>query len=487
MVKVLFYNWVDDRDVQRRGGGVTVYQAAVVAALGQGTWATPTCLTSGLSYDLRQGAPRWEQMRRTKGQTPRYEIVNSGTQAPSHNSFYDPAQVSHAATRDVFFDFIEKTGPYDVIHFNNLEGLPAEVLTLKERWPDTRVIFSLHNYYPVCPQVNLWFQERELCEDFDKGRKCAVCLVDPVQHRAQRLSGAVSYSASKVGISAESTLFKRGVKPAVRTAGRGLRGAKRLAQVVRKPVGTVQETGSNASHFATRRAAMIDLINTHCDRVLCVSDAVQRLAVQYGISSELAVTSYIGSKAAQLWQDTKPAVSSQAEILRLAYLGYMRRDKGFFFLLDTLEDLPDTLAQRIHMVIAAPKGDSTAMDRIAALRHRLAGLTYHDGYTHDQLDGILSGVTAGVVPVQWHDNLPQVAIEMHARHIPLITSDLGGARELSNCPDMTFVAQDTAAFIDILQRLGSGAFDAGAYWASAMPPIDLAKHLDALKQHYLGA
>ena len=48
--------------------------------------------------------------------------------------------------------------------------------------------------------------------------------------------------------------------------------------------------------------------------------------------------------------------------------------------------------------------------------------------------------TSGVVPVLWHDNLPQVAIEMHARHIPLLTSDMGGAQELGNCPEMVFAA-----------------------------------------------
>ena len=62
-----------------------------------------------------------------------------------------------------------------------------------------------------------------------------------------------------------------------------------------------------------------------------------------------------------------------------------------------------------------------------------------------RIDAIISQMDVGLVPVMWEDNLPQVAIEMHARHVPLLTSDLGGAQELANFPEMVFKAGDVAA------------------------------------------
>jgi len=459
-LRVLHYNWVDYLDEENRGGGVTVYQLMVMRALAEDAWADATFLCSGLSYDLRGGPPRWEQIKHgpSENRANRYEIVNSGTQAPGHHSFGLSSQLDDADTLAVLFDFIDKTGPYDVIHFNNLEGLPATALTLKARWPDTKVILSLHNYYPICPQVNLWFQEREICDDFEGGAKCAVCLPEARDPRMLRLSGALAYRAKRLGIRPGSWLFDHGLRWGIRQGGRLLRLIRRKGRAPAAKAPVSRPLG-NAAHFAQRRQTMIETINQNCDHVLCMSDAVRAVALRFGVSPDIARTSYIGTKEARSWHHTTPRTSlcDDDGTLRICFMGYMRRDKGFYFLLELLEALPEDHAARIHLVLAARKGDAATMARVDALRARLGGLTYHDGYTHDGLDDILHGVGVGIIPVLWHDNLPQVALEMHARHIALLTSDLGGAQELGNCPDMVFKAGDIAAASAAIARILDGA------------------------------
>ena len=169
-VRVLYVNWVDYLDAEGRGGGVSLYQRNLMAARpGPDT----VFLAAGTAHDLRPGPPRWEPMRHgpDTDRARRVEIVNSGVMAPAHVSFGDPAQVGHPATEAVFLDFLARQGPFDVVHFNNLEGLPVTVLGLKARFPDTRVVLSLRNYYPVCPQVNLWWREKQNCGDFEGGKR----------------------------------------------------------------------------------------------------------------------------------------------------------------------------------------------------------------------------------------------------------------------------------------------------------------------------
>jgi hypothetical protein len=124
------------------------------------------------------------------------------------------------------------------------------------------------------------------------------------------------------------------------------------------------------------------------------------------------------------------------------------------------------------------------MDRITALSERFASMLFADGYAHDQLDELLSEVDLGVVPVLWEDNLPQVAIEMHARHIPLLTSDLGGAQELGNCPDMVFRAGDTQDFAARIGAILDGAVSVDDYWRGAMAPYSMQDHLLELQAVY---
>lgn len=496
-MRILFYNWVDYLDDEKRGGGVSVYQKNVIHALEHIPATTCLFLSSGISYDLRPGKPRWERVRHgpAEDRDIRYEIVNSGVLSPAHHDFGVPAQVSEPATEAAFFDFLEKKGPFDVVHFNNLEGIPARVLALKERYPETRVVFSMHNYYPLCPQVNLWREERENCTDFKDGHKCLTCLPHRHDRRAVRLADAVAFNLKKRGIRPGSRLFDRAFGPSIRLAGRALRFYQR--RFGRRPELPPQDDAPQArgplhrvetpnKPFQRRRAAMSELINTHCDAVLCVSDRVGEVARHFGIAPGLIHTSYIGSPHAAKFDETHPreTLARPDGTLTLGYLGYMRRDKGFFFLLDALEKLPLKLSRRIELVIAARLSDQPTMERITALSERFRAVWYTNGYKPDELDRILADVDVGVVPVLWEDNLPQVAIEMHARHIPLLTSDLGGAQELGRCKDMVFKAGDAKAFRARLEAILEGRIDARAYWEGAMHPHSMQTHLAELAAVY---
>ncbi len=73
---------------------------------------------------------------------------------------------------------------------------------------------------------------------------------------------------------------------------------------------------------------------------------------------------------------------------------------------------------------------------------------------------------------------------MHCNHIPVLTSDLGGAQELSNYPDMIFRAGDIASFQARLQAILFGAVDLDANWAGARSPTSMAEHLAHLAEAY---
>lgn len=498
-MNILFYNWVDYLDDEKRGGGVTVYQRNLIQAMRAEQDVSCTFLSSGISYDVLPNPPRWERVKHgaSDDRDIRFEIVNSGVLSPAHHAFGDERQVTEPETEAVFFDFLRKNGPFDVVHFNNLEGLPAGVLKLKEHFPETRVVFSLHNYYPVCPQVNLWHQERENCVDFDQGRKCEHCLPHHHDARVVELANGVAFNLKKRGIRPGSKAFDRGFGPAMRFAGRALRFYNRRfrSRATPAPVQSLPGPGNSrllrrveGSHvkFARRRAAMVEAINTHCDHVLCVSDRVGVVARKFGIAPDLIQTSYIGTQHAAKYAETtpQPTLTKSDGTLTIAYLGYMRQDKGFFFLLDALEATPDAVADKINVVICSRLIDQPTMDRITRLSDRFASVLFADGYAHDELDELLEHVDLGIIPVLWEDNLPQVAIEMHARHIPLLTSDLGGAQELGNTSDFVFKAGDSKDFIKKIKAMLNGEVWLEDYWKNAMAPYSMDDHIQELKNVY---
>ncbi|MCU0899534.1 MAG: glycosyltransferase [Cypionkella sp.] len=490
-MRILYVNWVDYLDPEHRGGGVSLYQRNLMRALGARGDVEARFIACGTSYDPLRPAPRWERMRHgpKEARDRRFDLVNSGTLAPGHASFGDAAQVSHPATEAVFFDFLDRTGPYDVVHFNNLEGIPVDVLRLKERFPATRLVLSLHNYYPFCSQVNFWQDEARNCRDDEGGQRCVTCLPHRWNAGQIKAGHGLAYRLKVAGVSPQGALFRqtfRVVFGVGRRLGR-LRARLDRRKFLAAPAAEGALLGAGLA-FLRRRAAMVARINAHCDLVLCVSDRVRQIALRQGVLPEKAVTNYIGTVEAQHFA-TAPA---RGPILRpdgsvkLAYFGYMRRDKGFYFLLDALEALPDAVLARLHLVVAARRGEPEVMARLAALEKRLAGFLHRDGYGHDDLDGLLQDVGLGLLPVMWEDNLPQVAIEMHARRIPLLCSDLGGARELGSSPDFVFAAGDVAAFRNRIEAILSGQIGPEDYWRSAMVPQTMGPHLDALLALYRG-
>src|SRR5262249_23128484 len=67
-------------------------------------------------------------------------------------------------------------------------------------------------------------------------------------------------------------------------------------------------------------------------------------------------------------------------------------------------------------------------------------------------------IDLGIVPVLWEDNLPQVAIEFVGSGLPVLSSDLGGAQELLDCPRLTFRA---GSFKDFFAKLQGVVDDPG--------------------------
>lgn len=490
-MKILFYNWVQFDDPEKRGGGVSIYQKHVVEKLSEGGENDIYFLSSGIAYNFFR---RKTYYRRTinifADRCRSFEIVNSSVLSPGHFCYDSESVLKDAQTTKVFVDFINRHGPFDVIHLNNLEGLPAEVLVIKQYCPDTRVCLMLHNYYPFCPQVNFWKREAQRCHDYRNGFDCINCLPHRISSEIVLAAHCLAFHLKYLGVKPHSWLFKRAFAMArpFYTAYRfiGRMQENRDAETVHdRDVEVFTDLTQKAEYFSDRRTTFVSLINGNVDKVLAVSRRVSEIAAAYGIEKSKIEITYIGTKHADdAWKYAKRQDFSNS--LTLCYMGYMRRDKGFYFLLDTLEQMPLEMAGQINVIFAAKNTDSAACGRIKRLGKRLGRVTYVDGYTHEQLDEILCNADLGVIPVLWEDNLPQVAIEMVSRGIPILTSDLGGASEIGNNVGFVFKNGDLQDFLVKLDRLLNRETPLSAFWDSAMKLVTFDEHAKQLQAVYTG-
>lgn len=480
-MKVVYYNWVDHDDIQKRGGGVTVYQKNLASHMpAEGTYF----ISAGVYYVKKSPDPHFTR------QGNKFFIYNSGTLAPSHASFGRKEQIYHVGTTNVFIKALEEIGTPDIVHFNNIEGLPVETLyAIKRAFPQTHLIFSVHNYYPFCPQVNLWRKEQSNCIDFYEGRGCTNCVSAPKafdkqsrRYHRTNFTDKLRPDTSKF-VKFFVSLFADVVWTIARRPSRRPNREDDVAST-KLPYFPFEhrDLSVEGSFFAQRRANFVKAINDCCSIVLPVSNRVGELCKKYGIDPSLLRTSYIGTGQSHHYDPTKRVAKP---VKSIGYLGYMRRDKGFYFFLEAMNRLPRSISEKLTLIVAAKNTDGRAVEEIQELATKFENVIYVDGYTPNTLPSILKKTDLAVVPVLWEDNLPQVAIEANCHNVAVFASDLGGPAEVTGRnPDFTFDAGSHPDFIAKLSKIVSEGITVEGYWKGTMMPINMEQHCEELRGIY---
>lgn len=474
-MRILLYNFVQPEEPG--AGGVGVYLNNLARAL-KGHGHDVITLSAGDRYSPTQREPR---VVFSDDGYHRAVIVNSPVIAPAAYSFGDPDTYLTSKALDFVPALLaERYGRIDVFHFQNIEGLTKSFfVTLREAFPDARIIYSAHNYHPVCPRVSLWYQDRVLCTDYRDGLACTMCLApvfDPNYIRGRRRLIWLEKAYPRA-----MGLFTPALA-AAKYARRTLLKRRGQADVIENPEAATP-TGASSASYADFRRSNIALFADVFDQVLAVSKRTGQVIVDRGVPANKVVVSYIGTahKATYL-SSTK--ITDLGEALHLGYIGYMGTDKGFNFLLESLEKLPADVASKMTVTIAARNTFPERHARMERLRGRFKNLRYFDGYTHANLDQVLAGVNVGLIPVLWEDNLPQTAIELVSRGIPVLTSDRGGAQEIAENDRFIFRAGDHDDFVDRVTRISRREIGLGEFWERDMRVFSMDEHVADLMRHY---
>jgi len=515
-MRILLYNWIQDFDPEKRGGGVRIYQGNLIGELiKRGEYEVYT-LYSGVGYSFFRDKPFIKKIRLKSKLMPEkaffskifsYEIINSDVLAPAHFCFGDTENLfEYNDTFNIFNEFLEKHGPFDVIHFNNLEGLPFSVLELKNNYPKTKFIFSAHNYYAVCPQVNLWRNETEHCYDYKDGILCETCINRP-NKKEILFANRLAYTIKKIGFTGASRKFRKVFRVAGEMRHKNaypkikkiIQATYWVCRLIKIDIRSLFKKNSSKSarikrkkkpvvfdHGKYRRDKPTYLLNTFVDRIIAVSNQAKDVITAMGVKEELIAVSYIGTMHYERFMKGPWRIAkNNAAELSICYMGYMRRDKGFSFLVETLEKMPLYLSKKIRVKIIAPVTDQHAFQRLKDISPKYAHLEVINGYQHDELDSLLEDCDVGIVPVLWQDNLPQIAIEIVSRGVPIITSHLGGAKELGgNNEEFIFLAGAHRGLIRKISGLISGEIQLSSYWKKASSLVNMQEHVDELLSLY---
>ena len=461
--KILIYNWVPFDNVNNAGGGVTVYCRNLIKTIIKNRPDMDVYfLSSGWAYDISKEECYIRKINNIFGNRCKsFEVVNSPVPAPQDMLFGNPEiAFENNMLKDVIRGFVRKYGTFETIHFNNIEGLSLDVFDLKKEFTDTRFVFSLHNYVPICMTgfyydrfahknciPNCTADECDKCIDRSKMRNYASEMIG---------RGRVNYSGEldKIKEYEWSDYFsfdKLNIK-------------------------------KNAEKFIEFKNRATQALNENMDVILAVSKRVYDIAIENNILEKKLVLSYIGTRVAEF--QVGKSNCKCGKYFKIGYLGSNLdyEEKGYPFLLSTLESMDKKYAQKIDLVLT-----TTTCGKDNEIHERLNN--FHNveiihGYKHEDLNGILTGVNLGIIPVLWEDNLPQVAIEMVAFGVPILSSDAGGASELTKSKAFKFKSGNKKDLLDKLYALVDQKVNLSEFWDSHDGLCTNQEHYEQIEKIY---
>lgn len=453
--RILIYNWAPYDNLQKHGGGVTLYCKNLISAIIKDY---PTAqiyfLSSGYVYEADKLHTYIRKIDSIYGERCyQYEIVNSPVPAPQSNILLNPlVAIENSELKSILKEFITSHGPFQAMHFNNIEGLSLDVLDLKQDFPKTKFIYSLHNYVPIC-LTGFYYQRHNhcICNPSHTNFDCINCInCNYPKDIAENI-----YKVAKFNANPKKLIEK-----------------KQWVSKFKFDKLDKQVSADNILDFAK---TAVHKINKNCDKILAVSKRVYDIAKANGLNANKMSVSYIGTRVAN--HQVGKSISPVKERLKILFLGndLHYKEKGYPFLLNALEKLDPKYSSKIDLVLTVKPSQHPKY--IYAKLKNFNSVKVIQGYTHSDLQRIFDGCNLSIIPVLWEDNLPQISIESVAFGVPVLASSFGGASELCSDPAFSFKGGDTKDFLDKIIFFVEHPEYLKNYWESHKGLTTMSKHI----------
>lgn len=402
-------------------GGVEVYTLALSKALrSTGHDVAVFCREPG------EGRPIYSVRDEVIEDIPVRFVVNRFDGTTSLAPRYYDRQI------EVLFErWVEEQQP-SVIHFQHTHGLSASLLA-RAAAMGIPFVMTLHDYWYMCPQVNLLRPDNNLCVGSHHDANCYECLfgrpyppfgpntpdfdaplslpsVKPVESRPLGLSDATYYPLQKM-LPWPVRRLLLSVYDWARL--RLLPYAKSFLAAVR-PV--------DMEPLRVRARYMQNLLSL-CEYIIVPSNVVKTQYVDFGVPAERIQVVPHGMDML-VWESFRPAQRPQGQGLRFGYIGSLLRHKGVDFIIRAFQRLnaPHTELW-LHGFELPGMPFTKTVHKLADgdPRVHLAG-----PYTPPELPGILNQMDVLLIPSRWHETFSIVTREAVLAGLPVIASRMGG-------------------------------------------------------------
>lgn len=306
----------------------------------------------------------------------------------------------------IFRDTLAEWQP-DIIHFQHCIGLSASLPEVA-RGEQIPHLLTLHDYWYLCSQVQLFHRRGHICGGPTGDVDCYDCIWSP-----RGLFGPFRRTPLY------RFLRSRLNEPVKR----------RILSIISRIIPSIPplEPEDTLSPFRERTEYMLSLLGM-VPKILVPSRFVRDIYVKHGVPGERVTVLPLGLDLSDWHNVPRREASGGGGGPRVGYIGTFLRHKGVHVLMEAFHRLESSeAALRIH---GFPIPGDPYIDELRRLADRDPRIHLMGRYQHRDLRAILNDIDVVVIPSLWNETFSIVAREALLSGAPVIASEVGALPEI---------------------------------------------------------
>lgn len=373
--------------------------------------------------------PRLERPRLKRwssGSVRMFELVGSPIHSHWEHGTREPAlDLEEPAGEGVFATALEEARP-DLVHIHELSRLPSSVIEIA-RDCDVPVVATLHDYKMVCASVRLLDADQQRCTRLEVGVDCARNCAGAPTGRAHLVDWTLRYHRRQVkrAVPLVDRVDFTAAGPLVGAVNHRLaRAAPNIDQEHPPSPSTAQKPAPTAppEDYQRRRKVNLQRLSL-CDRLIAPSPRVARIHEDLGVPPSRLV---LQTLTLPHLERLRPGRGSEpgTPLTFITLGGCASPAKGSRVVAEAVSALERRSPSLDYRLVVMGHVEPEIRDGLAGAGAVLQGL-----YTPADLDEHLDAADVGLLPSIWEETHGFVGIEMLAKGLPVIGSEVGGIPE----------------------------------------------------------